>query len=305
MLLEREILIARSNVVPRLTLSHMRSGALAGVLLIAACGAVSGTSTTTTILPTTSLTTPPPIVDPVLGCPEDTEFSDEGRVVRIDQPNSDTRILGLISWQVEEGCERFGLDFETTEGAPATTPPSVVVEFLSSRQVLRIHLDVEETVITDQLVETDLVDRLYVVRALDGGMFVDLHLGAAAAARASISNSPARLTVEIQPGSEELEAFAATSDLAVVVIPPEGSTVGGAVEVSGYARTFESNVLIIATSGDELVAETNVTAADSENTWGEFEATVELPAGDASIFAGEEDAEDGGLVGVTVNVMVR
>ena len=64
-----------------------------------------------------------------------------------------------------------------------------------------------------------------------------------------------------------------------MVIPPEGSIVGGTVEVSGYARTFESNVLIIATAGDELVAETNVTAADSESTWGEFEATVELPLG--------------------------
>ena len=305
MLLERGILIARSNVVPRHTLSRMRSGALAGLLLIAACGAVSGTSTTTTILPTTSIPTPPTIVDPILGCPEDTQFSEEGRVVRIDQPSSDTGILGLIAWQAEEGCERFGLDFETTEGAPATTPPSVVVEFLSSRQVLRIHLDLEETVITDQLVETNLVERLYVVRALDGGMFVDLHLRASAAARASISNSPARLTLELQPGNEDIEEFAATSDLAVVVVPPEGSTVGGSVDVSGYARTFESNVLIIATAGDDLIAETSVTAADSELTWGEFEATVELPAGEASIFAGEEDAEDGGLVGVTVNVVVR
>ncbi len=240
-----------------------------------------------------------------MGCPEDLDFIQSGRVARIDQPASDTNILGLISWQADEGCERFGLDFETTEGAPATTPPSVMVEYLPSLQVLRIHLDVDRTVLTDQLVETAFVDRLYVVRALDGGMFVDLHLASPTQARAEVSNSPARLMVEFQPGDESFEGFAATSDFAVVVVPPEGSEVGGTVDISGYTRTFESNVLIIATSGDQLVAETFTTAADSEVTWGEFEASIELTVGDASIFVGEEDVVDGGLVGVTINVVVR
>lgn len=283
----------------------MRSGAIAGVLLIAACGAANGTSTTTTVLPSTTVPAPPTNGDPVMGCPEDLDFVQGGRVARIDQPGSDTSILGLISWQADEGCERFGFDFETNEGAPATTPPSVIVDYLPSLQVLRIHLDVERTVLTDQLVETAFVDRLYVVRALDGGMFVDLHLANPTQARAEVSNSPARLIVELQSGNEPFDGVAATSDFAVVVVPPEGSEVGGTVEVSGYTRTFESNVLIIATSGDELVAETNTTAADSVETWGEFEASLELPPGDVSIFAGEESADDAGLVGVTVNVVVR
>lgn len=287
------------------TLTGMRSGAVAGLLLIAACGAVSGTSTTTTVLPSTTIQAPPVTGEPGLGCPADLDFVGSGRVTRIDQPASDTNILGLISWQADEGCERFGLDFETNEGAPATTPPTVTVEYLESNQVLRIHMEVEQTVVTDQLVETDFVDRLYVVRALDGGMFVDLHLVRSTQARAEVSNSPARLVIELQAGNEELMGIAATSDLAVVVVPPEGSEVGGTVDVEGYARTFESNVLLIATSGDELIAEAQTTAADSIDTWGEFKVSVELPTGDASIFVGEEDAEDGGLEGVTVNVVVR
>jgi hypothetical protein len=273
--------------------------------LIAACGTVSGASTTTTILPSSTIPAPPATADPVLGCPQDVVFVDSGRISRIDQPTSDTNILGLISWNVVDGCERFGLDFDTNEGAPATTPPSVIAEYLPSLQVIRIRLDVGQTIVTDQLVETDLVDRLYVVRALDGGMFVDLHLSNPAQASVEVSNSPARLTLELQPGNAIFEGVAATSDRAVVVFPPEGSVFGGPVEVSGYTRTFESNVLIIATSGDELVAESNTTAADSLETWGEFETVVELPPGEASIFVGEEDAEDGGLVGVTVNVVVR
>ena len=240
-----------------------------------------------------------------MGCPEDLDFAQSGRVTRIDQPASDTNILGLISWQTDEGCERFGLDFETTEGAPATTPPSVMIEYLPSLQVLRIHLDVERTVLTDQLVETAFVDRLYVVRALDGGMFVDLHLSSPTQARAEVSNSPARLVVELQPGDEPFGGIAATSDFAVVVIPPEASEVSETVDVTGYTRTFESNVLIIATSGDELLAETFTTAADHVETWGEFQATLELTLGDVSIFVGEEDVVDGGLVGVTINVVVR
>jgi hypothetical protein len=226
--------------------------------------------------------------------------------VRLDQPSTDTNSLGLISWQADGGCERFELDFETTEGAPATTPPTVIVDFLESRQVLRLWIDVGATVITDQIVETALVDRLFVVRALDGGMFVDFHLIGPVQARVAISNSPARMTLELQAGSDPLVAAPAlVSDLVVVVSPGVGIDTAPEVELGGNARTFEGNVLVRTSVSGAVVAETSVTAADWLETWGEFRAPLTLPAGQVELFVGEESPEDGQLEGVTLSLTVR
>ncbi len=281
-------------------------------LVVAACATgTAGPSTTggpepslvstTTVDPAPTSTT----ATPVVGCPEDPAFVDRGRVQRLDQPASDTNRLGLISWQVDRGCERFGVEFETSEGAPATTPPTVVVDFLPTRQVLRVWTDVDATVITDQLVETPLVTRLYVVRALGGGLFIDFHLSGAAQARVAISNSPARMSLEMQAGTDPLTAPAVTSDRVVVVTPEVGIETGTEVEVTGYSRVFEANVSMIATMGSEVVATANATAADWTETWGEYRAPMTLPPGQVSLFVGEESPEDGQLVGATLDLTVR
>lgn len=290
----------------------MRFPTLLGLLLLAACTPIAGTSTTSTTsttAPTTTITvgvtsTVGTTQTPV-GCPQSADFLEGGQVARIDQPASDANILGLISWEVEVGCELFRLAFETNEGAPATTPPSVVVEYLDSGQVLRIHLDLERTVITDQLVETTLVDRLYVVRALDGGLFVDLHLAAPSQARATVRNSPAGLTVELQMGIQPFSGTATISDQVVVLDPSPGAETASTVEVSGYARTFEATVLVIATSAGQAVVETNTQAADWTETWGEFRTTVEVLPGAISLFVGEESPNDGALAGAIVEITVR
>ncbi len=239
------------------------------------------------------------------GCPDDIEFTESGQVARVDQPSSDTNILGLISWQGDNGCERFRFDFETTEGAPATTPPSVAVEFLASGQILRIHFGLDTTVLSDQLVETTLVDRLFVVRALDGGMYVDLHLASPAQARAFVSNSPAALTVELQMGIEPFAGNAAVSERTVLVEPMAGTETGTLIEVTGYSRAFEATVLVIATQADDVVAETSTQAADWSETWGEFRTTIDTPVGPITLFAGEVGPIDGALEGVTIGLTAR
>ena len=223
----------------------------------------------------------------------------------IEQTSSDSSMIGLISWEAEEACETFTVTFETSEGAPATTPPGVEVVYVDGAPVIRIALDTEQTVITDQLVETDLVERLYVVRALDGGMFIDLHLAAPAQAHVAVENSPARLVLDLQPGIVEYPTSAAISAIAVLVAPLDEAIVPADVEVEGYTRTFESNVMIIATSGDHVVAEENTTAADSVETWGEFRMSLTLPTGDVSLFVGDQSPEDGSLEGVTISLTVQ
>ncbi|HEY6627903.1 MAG TPA: Gmad2 immunoglobulin-like domain-containing protein [Acidimicrobiia bacterium] len=289
----------------------MRSPALAGLLLLAACLPTTAATTTSIAAPATTTTTvgaptTVAITEPVLGCADASDFLESGQVVRIDQPSTDASILGLISWDVTGGCERFRLDFETNEGAPATTPPSVAVEFLDSGQILRIHLDLDRTVLTDQLVETPLVDRLYVVRSLDGGLFVDLHLAGPSQARAEVRNSPSGLTVELQMGIQPLTGAVTIADQVVVVEPSPGAETGTNFEVSGYARTFEGTVVVIANPAGVGTGGGNSTqAADWAETWGEFQTTIEVLPGTYLVYVGEEGPDDPSISGAIVEITAR
>ncbi len=281
---------------------------LACLLLIAtACG---GQATVTTSPAETSSTTTVPsstttTVSPGIGCPNETEFVAPGQIDRITPPSSDSRTLGLVSRQVTDACERFGFDFDTAENAPATTPPSVTATFLEGERVIRISLGIDRTVITDQLVETRLVDRMFVVRSLDGSIFVDLHLKEKANARVGLSNSPARLTVELHPAPGEIGPTASISNRMVLIAPAVGATVGEEVEIAGYARTAEANVLVVAARAEEVLVEESTTAADWVETWGEFSTTVTLPPGTIDLFVGEESPVDGSLQGVTLRLTVQ
>ena len=288
----------------------MRSLVLAGALLLTACvPTTAGTTTTTTPVTTTtsqSVTTTVPTTATPAGCVDDPGFVESGQVSRIDQPSTDANILGLISWDVTGGCERFHLDFETNEGAPATTPPSVAVEFLDSGQVLRIHLDLERTVLTDQLVETPLVSRLYVVRALEGGLFVDLHLAAPSQAQAQVRNSPAGLTVELQMGIQPFTGTATIADQVVVIEPSPGEETGTSFEVNGYARTFEGNVVVIANpTGAGTGGGHSTQAADWAETWGEFQTVIDVQPGMYLVSVGEESSDDPSISGAIVEITAR
>lgn len=258
------------------------------------------TSTTATTVPATPTSTVPPVVE----CPGAGEFGEGGGIADIAGDGSDASWLGRISWEASDPCETFVFEFETSEGAPATTVPNIGISHLESFQIIRIRLDIDGTVLTDQLVETDLVDRVFAVQGLDGGMFVDLHLAAPAGARARVDASPARLIVDLRPGFVTFEGQAAISDSVVVVSPTQAGAVDATTQFMGYARTFESNVRVIVTQGDTVATETNTTSADSVATWGEFREELGLPPGEISVFFGEADPENGGLDGITLDLTV-
>lgn len=276
---------------------------IAAALLVVGCAPDAIVATTT---PTTATTaaTPTSTLPPVVECPGTGEFGEGGGIAEIDGEGSDSSTVGRITWDTSDLCESFHIDFETPQGAPATMAPDIRVEHLDSYQIVRITMDVETTMITDQLVETNLVDRLYVVRALDGGLFIDLHLAAPAAVRASAGSSPARLNLDLRPGFVAWEGESAIADNVVLVAPSDGSNVGTETTVSGYARTFEATVLVVVTQGGDVIDETTTTAADYLETWGQFRLDVGLPPGDVSLFAGESSQDDGSLEGVTVDLTV-
>ncbi|HEX6221571.1 MAG TPA: Gmad2 immunoglobulin-like domain-containing protein, partial [Acidimicrobiia bacterium] len=254
---------------------------------------------------TTSSATPTSTLPPVIECPGAGEFGEGSGIAQVDGEGSDATDLGRVSWERSEQCESFIFEFETSEGAPATSVPDISIEHLPSLQVIRITMGIDAAVITDQLVETEMVDRLYVVRSLDGRMFVDLHLNAPAAARARVQSSPAVLTVDLRPGFLEFTGSSSIDDRTVVVSPSQRAEVDDIATFSGYSRAFEANVIVIVTQGDAVVTEANTTAADHLETWGEFNVDVPLPAGEVSVFVGEASAEDGSLDGVTLELTVN
>lgn len=234
------------------------------------------------------------------------QFTEGGPVDEYDNTGSDSTTIGLIRWQADGGCETFEVEFETAEGAPATTPPSVMAEFIDGLGVLRIRTSAVDTVITDQLVETDLVKRLYVVRALDGGMFVDLHLAAPAQARIDLTSSPARLKVALQPGIVPYTTQPVTAELIVLTSPTDEATITTTLTIEGYARGIGAEiaaVAIVGQEGDDAVVDADASTADNSRTWGEFRATMELMPGPVTLFVGDKDSDPGGFEGVTIDLV--
>jgi hypothetical protein len=272
--------------------------------MTAACtGLVDGGESTTSIEGSTT-SQPEPTLPPVIDCPGIGDFGEGGVLAEIEATDSDSNTLGRISWEQSDQCETFRFEFETSEGAPATTVPDIEIAHLESFQVIRVRMDIQATVVTDQLVETGLVDRLYVVRALDGGMFVDLHLAEPAAVRALGQSSPATLIVDLRPGFVPFAGESVIGERVVVVSPGGETAVGQFTQVVGYSRTFEANVVIMVTQGGAIISETDTTAADYIDTWGEFRSQLSLPLGDVSVFVGESSPEDGSLEGVTLVLLV-
>lgn len=228
-------------------------------------------------------------------------------MAEIDGEGSDSTRLGRFSWTTTDQCESLDFEYETSEGAPATMVPGVEIEYLDSLQVIRVFMDIGSAALVDQLVETELVERIFVVRALEGGMFVDLHLAAPAAARARVTSEPARLTIDLRPGFVEFNGRSTIDGLVVLVDPTNGSEVETPARIAGYARTFESNVVISVVQDGAILLETFTTAADSEATWGEFEQELALPPGEVAITVGGSTAEDDGPVpdSATINLSVR
>lgn len=286
---------------------EMRSIAGLGLLLVVSACTGNGVGSTTSVDITTTSTrvTATSALPPVVDCPGTGEFQEGGGIADVASEGSDSGTLGGISWEVNDQCETLRFDFETSEGAPATTVPRIRVDHLNSYQVVRVVLGVETTVLTDQLVETRLVDRLYVVRSLSGEMFVDLHLAQPAAVRATAESSPARLSLELRPGIVPFAGRSTVADNIVLTSPVSSTETTSPVQLLGYARTFEANVLTVVTQGGDVVANEITTAADWTETWGEFRQQVDLPTGQVSVFVGEESADDGGLVGLTVDLTVR
>ncbi len=288
---------------------RMRPLLALAALALAACNGLPLEDTTTTTSgsgeTTTTTTTVPEVTETAAGCEGDpTDYRVDGPLGIVGEAGADARQIAAITLTAIGDCERFEVALRTEGGAPATSLPSAEVELIAASGIVRIKFDplVGVSAITDSILEGDLVDRAYVVRSLDGSIFVDAHLRGAVAARTFTRQNPARVAVELQPIDAAGPLFPLRGGLVVVTGPTVGS-LEYPIEITGYARTFEGTVLarVLTETGTET--EVFTTAADSVQLWGEFSLVIEDgPGGDITIFVGEESPVDGSESGVEVEV---
>jgi hypothetical protein len=276
------------------------------LLLTFACtpggGDPTATSTTAGTTTTDTVTTSSPVGS---GCDFEQPMVESGNLAQVPQPSNDSEQIGFIGWSTEPACETFTVDLVTAQGAPATTPPSINAAFLRDIGVIRLTLDLNMTAIEDQVVETQLVDRIFVVRATDGSLFIDFHLAAPALAAIEVASNPGALVIALEPGGSPYPASPQISTRVVLITPTSGS-VESPFLVEGYSRNFEANVVFRLRQGGEDLLETFTTAADWVETWGSFSTEIDSPVtGEIELFVGEDPPSGGPEEGVVIELTVE
>lgn len=219
-----------------------------------------------------------------------------------------TRITAL-RWEAHDGCERFVIDLAAGGDSAARTIGSVRGEFLRTLGVVRVTLPTMAEVdadATDARFDGPLVRRAYVVRAPDGaGMYVDLHLGEAAEADLTILGEPARVVVDLRPGGDVVGGSPATHTR-VVVVRPQGGVATYPLEITGYGRTFEANIVARLVHDGTDVAEQFTTATAWADAWGHYSLSIPSgPPGDVELHVGQHSARDGTWEGVRIPLTMR
>jgi LysM repeat protein len=239
-------------------------------------------------------------------------FGEDGNIGDFDRAAGDARQVLDFRLGVHEGCERVVIDLATEDGVAAQTIGPVEAEFLRDQGVVRLRLTQDIGVVgltgteSEAVLGGELAHAAYFVRALEGGPYVDVHLVAAVQARVFVLDGPARLVVDLRPGGEALPGPAAVADNVVVLTPRGEQSETYPLQIRGYARTFEANVIALVRQGGVLEEETFTTAASWAETWGEFELTVEDgPAGQIELFVGERSAKDGTEQGVRIPLFME
>jgi hypothetical protein len=202
------------------------------------------------------------------------------------------------------------VDFLTAGGAPAATLGPTSTDFRPEAGIVRITLPaaVSASAIADTTIDGTAIRRAFVVRTRDGNLAVDVHLaaGAVVAVRSTETRSPAQVIVDVKPdaaGIPRVDAPAVAEN--VVVLSPGPGPITYPITVTGYARTFEANVVARIRGSDGVGAEEVTTATDWLAAWGEFAVTItDGPTGEVTLFVGEDSAEDGTEIGVRLDLNV-
>lgn len=232
---------------------------------------------------------------PFTAAPED-QGGESGAAGRISE----------VRYGVHEGYERLVVDFES-DGGPATAVPEWRFQSPAGEGYSRITFPgLESTAVSDGDLWSSIMDDFFIARAPDEGFFIDIFATGAFQYRILELKDPGRLAIDYSPVSVDLyHPLPVRGERNVVMQPRPGEAVGGPLTVSGYSRNFEASTTVILRGPDGAVlAQQTVQANDWAETWGYFEASLDVPAftGEATLQVGSQSPRDGTFEGVEIPV---
>jgi hypothetical protein len=243
-------------------------------------------------------------------CLQAERFAADGTIdVPAPSGATDAAAVRALRWEPHDGCERLVIDLGTAGGAAAAESGVVRAEVLREFGIVRVTLpgiDRAATDATDAAFAGELAAAAYAVRAQDGtNLFVDVHLAGAAEAHVGVLREPARVVVDLRPGTAAAGARP-LREQRVVVLRPQSGDASYPLEITGYARTFEANVVARLERDGTDLAEQFTTAASWLEAWGHFTIIIDDgPAGAVTLHVGEYSAKDGTWEGARVPLRMR
>jgi hypothetical protein len=242
-------------------------------------------------------------------CVQGEPFVAAGEIVVREAGAGDARRVGGLRWEAHAGCERFVIDLHDAGGSPARRAGRVTAAVLREFGVVRVSMRDVETVApdaTDAVFDGELAGSAYAAWSPDGRwVFVDVHLAAAAEAQVSTLDEPARVVVDLRPGGGAVPDRAPRADR-VVVLSPRPGTATYPLTVTGYARTFEANVVVRLAQDGRDALQDFTTATAWADAWGHYTLTIpEGPGGRVVLHVGEHSARDGTWEGVAIPLQMR
>jgi hypothetical protein len=214
-----------------------------------------------------------------------------------------------VRYGVNEDYERAVIDLGTGL-EPAGRVPEWSLVSQEGNGLLRVTLpSASATCVSDGRFGSGLLESFHVVRAPEGGMFMDIFTRKAFLYRVVELQDPARLIVDFESKGDLKASLPAVGGDTVLVEPRRNATISDPLTVNGYSRNSEAaNFITLIDSDGKILVRRSVPNNDGgRHTWGYFEATLDLPAssGSGTLKVGTENAQDGSSEGVEIPVRTR
>jgi len=212
-----------------------------------------------------------------------------------------------VRYGPQDHFERAVIDLGTGREPAGTVPEWTLA---SHEGLLRLTLpSASVTGVSDGKFGDGLLESFHVVRAPEGGMFVDFFARGSFLYRVLELEDPARLVVDLKPAGEDSKApLPAQGGDTVLVEPRPHARISDPLTVSGYSRKPEAaNTIILTDQRGRVLLRRTVLGNDQGHTWGYFEATLDLPSfsGRGTLKVGTEIASDDSFEGIEIPVRAR
>ncbi|HZC83665.1 MAG TPA: Gmad2 immunoglobulin-like domain-containing protein, partial [Rubrobacter sp.] len=176
--------------------------------------------------------------------------------------------------------------------------------------LLRVTLpSASATCVSDGEFGDGLLESFHVVRAPEGGMFMDIFTRETFLYRVVELEDPARLVVDFEPKGDLKAPLPAEGGDTVLVEPRPHASISDPLTVNGYSRNSEAaNAITLIDSDGNILVRRIVPGNDrGHHTWGYFEATLDLPSlpKKGLLKVGTENGRDGSFEGVEIPVRTR